>query len=115
MATRTNLSLGRTLPRLREAGLTDVDAGVAFTLAGPDARHMQRTLVARGRPALIAAGSATANEIDQHLADLDSTELDVAMFPIVSAWGRKHPDAPEEQINAATNTTPRSSARTGGE
>jgi SAM-dependent methyltransferase len=93
MATRTDLSLGRTLPRrLREAGLTNVDAEVAFTLGGSAARHMQRSLVTRARPALIAAGSATAQEIDQHLADLDTTQLDVAVFPVVSAWGRKQPD-----------------------
>jgi len=90
MATRTDLSLGRTLPRrLRQAGLTDLHVEAAFTLGGPTARHMQRSLVTRARPALIAAGSATTEEIDQHLADLDTTQLDIAVFPIVSAWGRK--------------------------
>lgn len=90
MAQRTHLDLGRTLPRrLRDAGLADVSAEVAFDLGGPDARRMQHTLIAHARPALIAAGLATAGEIDQHLADLESTDLDIAVFPIVSAWGRK--------------------------
>jgi SAM-dependent methyltransferase len=90
MTSRTNLSLRRTLSRrLRGAGLTDVAAEVTFTVGGPAARHMQRTLVTRARPALIAAGSATAEEIDQHLADLNCASLDIAVFPIVSAWGHK--------------------------
>ena len=93
MATRTDMSLGRTLPRrLRAAGLSSVGAEVAFALGGPGARHMQRTLVTRARPALIGAGSATGEEIDRHLADLDTAQLDIAVFPIVSAWGRNPVD-----------------------
>jgi hypothetical protein len=32
---------------------------------------------------------ATAQEIDQHLADIGAGRLDLAAFPVVSAWGRK--------------------------
>jgi SAM-dependent methyltransferase len=89
-AQRSHLALGRTLPRLlRDAGLSDISAEVAFSLGGPDARHMQHTLITLARPALLAAGLASGDEIDQHLADLDSTDLDIAVFPTVSAWGRK--------------------------
>jgi SAM-dependent methyltransferase len=109
MATCTNLSLGRTLPRLlREAGLTGVEAEVAFPLGGPNARHMQHTLITRARPALTATGLATAGEIDQHLADLESTPLDIAVFPIVSAWGRKQPEPREERPGPASRTTSQS-------
>ena len=97
MAQRTQIDLGRRLPRLlRDAGLTDVNAEVSFNLGGQDARRMQHTLIAQARPALIAAGLASAGEIDQHLADLESTNLEIAVFPIVSAWGRKRSrrDAP---------------------
>jgi SAM-dependent methyltransferase len=91
MAQRTRLDLGRTLPRrLRDVGLADVNAEVAFDLGGSRARRMQHTLIAHARPALIAAGLADAGEIDRHLADLDATDLEIAVFPIVSAWGRKH-------------------------
>jgi hypothetical protein len=45
---------------------------------------------------LVDAGLATADETDQHLADLDSPGLDIAVFPIVSAWGRRQPDQPSE-------------------
>ncbi|SOJ53825.1 hypothetical protein MSIMFB_01322 [Mycobacterium simulans] len=94
MAEGTDLSLGRTLPRLlRAAGLTDVNARVAFNLGGSGARHMQHALITRARPALIAAGLATAEEIDRHLADVFATDLDVAVFPVVSAWARKPPRA----------------------
>jgi hypothetical protein len=92
VAQRTQISRGRRLPRrLRNAGLTDVNAQVTFNLGGQDARRMQHTLIAHARPALVAAGLASAREIDQHLADLESTDLDIAVFPIVSAWGRKQP------------------------
>jgi SAM-dependent methyltransferase len=91
-AQRVDLGLGRTLPRLlRDAGLTDVDAEVAFALGGPGARRMQHSLVMLARAALIVGGLATEDEIDQHLADLDCPDLDIAVFPIVSAWGRKQP------------------------
>ncbi|HWF30874.1 MAG TPA: methyltransferase domain-containing protein [Mycobacterium sp.] len=90
MAQRTHLSFGRTLPRLlRERGLADVNAEVTFDIGGSDARHLQRTLITHARPALIASGLASADEIDPHLADLESADLDIAVFPIVSAWGRK--------------------------
>jgi SAM-dependent methyltransferase len=99
-AQRSNPSFGRTLPRLlREAGLTDVEAEVAFDLGGPDARRLQHTLITRARPALLAAGSARAVEIDQHLTDLNSTDLDIAVFPIVSAWARK----PSQAATATTS------------
>ncbi|HWF70855.1 MAG TPA: methyltransferase domain-containing protein [Mycobacterium sp.] len=90
MAQRSDLSLGRTLPRLfRDAGLVEVDAEVSFSLAGPAARRMQHTLITVVRPALAAAGAATEHEIDQHLADLGSADLDIAVFPVVAAWGRR--------------------------
>jgi hypothetical protein len=41
---------------------------------------------------LLGTGLATADEIDQHLADLDSPGLDIAAFPVVSAWSRKPPE-----------------------
>jgi SAM-dependent methyltransferase len=98
MAQRTDLRFGRTLPRLfRDAGLIDVEAEVAFALGGPDARHMQHTLITRARPALIAPSLASEAEIEGHLADLGSLDLDVAVFPIVSARGRKQPDRPAPQ------------------
>lgn len=40
---------------------------------------------------VIDAGLATREEIDQHLADLNAGPLDLAAFPVVSAWGRKPP------------------------
>jgi SAM-dependent methyltransferase len=84
---------GRTLPRLlRDAGLTDIDADAAFSLGGPGPRRMHHTLITRARPAMVAAGLATEDEIGQHLADLDRPDLDIAVFPIVSAWGRRQYD-----------------------
>jgi SAM-dependent methyltransferase len=90
---RTHLALGRTLPRLlRAAGLTEVNAEAAFNLGGPDGRRLQRGLTMWMGPQLIADGQVGENELHTHLADLDSNDLDVALFPVVSAWGRKQPD-----------------------
>jgi SAM-dependent methyltransferase len=91
---RTHLSLGRTLPRLlRATGLTEVNAEVAFSLGGPDGRRLQRGLTMWMGPHLIADGQVSEDEIHRHLADLDSNDLDVALFPVVSAWGRKQSDS----------------------
>ena len=90
---RTHLALGRTLPRLlRAVGLTDVNAEAAFSLGGPDARRLQRGLTMWMGPHLIADGQVSEDELHKHLADLDSNDLDVALFPVVSAWGRKQDD-----------------------
>jgi 2-polyprenyl-3-methyl-5-hydroxy-6-metoxy-1,4-benzoquinol methylase len=81
---------GRMLPRLlRGAGLSDVQAEVRFPLGGPDTIRLQRTLIARRGDRLVDAGLLTREEIDQHLADLTAGGLDLAAFPVVSAWGRK--------------------------
>jgi hypothetical protein len=89
-ARRTDLGYGRTLPRrLRGAGLLDVGAEVCFSLAGPAQARLQRTLIERARQHLITSGMATEEELEQHLADVDAGRLDLAAFPVVSAWGRK--------------------------
>jgi 2-polyprenyl-3-methyl-5-hydroxy-6-metoxy-1,4-benzoquinol methylase len=81
---------GRMLPRLlRDAGLSDVQAEVRFPLGGPDTIRLQRTLIARRGERLIDAGLLSREEIDRHLADLAAGRLDLAAFPVVSAWGRK--------------------------
>jgi SAM-dependent methyltransferase len=64
-AERTDLAYGRTLPRrLRDAGLTDVEAEVCFALGGPAAARLQKTLAGEAGKQVYAA------------------------FPVVSAWGR---------------------------
>ena len=91
---------GRMLPRLlRDAGLADVQAEVRFPLGGPDPIRLQRTLIARRGDRLVDAGLVTGDEIAQHLADLAAGGLDLAAFPVVSAWGRKplSDDAPARQ------------------
>lgn len=89
-ARRTDLGYGRTLPRrLRDAGMIDVGAEVSFSLAGPAQARLQRTMIERMRERLIASGLATAEDLEQHLADLEEGRLDLAAFPVVSAWGRK--------------------------
>jgi len=81
---------GRMLPRLlRDAGLSDVRAEVRFPLGGPDPIRLQRTLIARRGARLVDAGLLTGKEIGQHLTDLAAGGLDLAAFPVVSAWGRK--------------------------
>jgi hypothetical protein len=78
------------LPRLlRAEGLSDVQAEVRFPLGGPDTIRLQRALIARRSDRLVDAGLVTQEEIGQHLTDLAAGGLDLAAFPVVSAWGRK--------------------------
>jgi hypothetical protein len=87
---RGRLQFGRTLPRLlRDAGPTGVQAEARTPLTGQDTARLQRILVLRSRDRLLSAGLLTKDEIDQHLADVADGSLDLAAFPVVSAWGRK--------------------------
>lgn len=90
LSRRTDLAFGRTLPRmLRNAGLTGIGADASIPLAGPAQAQFQRTIIKRQRQRLVEAGLATDAEINEHLADIESGQLDLASFPLVSAWGRK--------------------------
>lgn len=85
-----DLAYGRTLPRLlRGAGLTDVEADAFFPMTNPACTLLEQATVAQIREHLVAAGTATDAEIDQHLADVAAGRLDLATSPMISAWGRK--------------------------
>lgn len=84
-----DLAYGRTLPRrLRDAGLVDVAADAFFPVTGPACAVLERATVLQIRDRLLAAGLATTDEIEQHLAAVDSGRLDLTTSPLVSAWGR---------------------------
>jgi SAM-dependent methyltransferase len=91
MAARdVDLAYGRTLPRrLREAGLTDVRADAYFPVAGPACQELERATIDQIRGPLTAAGLATDEEIEQHLANLDAGLLDPATSPLITARGRR--------------------------
>jgi hypothetical protein len=46
-------------------------------------------MIERLREHLIASSLATKQDLEQHLADIEAGRLDLAAFPIVSAWGRR--------------------------
>jgi len=90
MSRRTDLTFGRTLPRLlRGAGLADVGADAYISLAGPAQAQFQRTIIERQRDRLVDAGLTSDSEIEQHLDDIEAGRVDLASFPLISAWGRK--------------------------
>ncbi|MFC7307168.1 methyltransferase domain-containing protein [Streptomyces monticola] len=91
MAARgADLAYGRTLPRLlREAGLADVRADAYFPVTSPACAVLEDATVRQIRHQLVAAGLATDEEIDRHLANVSSGRLDLATAPMVSAWGRR--------------------------
>ncbi|WP_328222757.1 methyltransferase domain-containing protein [Streptomyces sp. NBC_00310] len=81
---------GRRLPRLlRAAGLRGVEADAYFPVAAPACAALEATTIDRLREALVTAHHATAEEIDQHLANVASGTMDVVAPPLISAWGRK--------------------------
>lgn len=85
-----DLSYGRTLPRLlREAGLQDVRADAYFPITSPACAVLEAATVRQIRDRLVAAGLATDEEIDRHLANIASGDLDLATAPMISAWGRR--------------------------
>ncbi|MFI5897696.1 class I SAM-dependent methyltransferase [Actinoplanes sp. NPDC051513] len=85
-----DLAYGRTLPRImRNAGLLNVEADAYFPMTGPACTMLEQATIAQIRDRLVAASLATDTEIDEHLANLVSTPLDLATSPMISAWGRK--------------------------
>lgn len=85
-----DLSYGRRLPRLlREAGLHRVEADAYFPVTSPACTALESATVRQIRARLVAAGLATDEEIDQHLANVASGTMDLTTAPMISAWGTK--------------------------
>jgi hypothetical protein len=85
-----DLAFGRTLPRLlREAGLLDVCADGYFPIASPACTALEAATVRQIRNRLVDADLATDEEIDEHLANVTTGQLDLTPAPLISAWGRK--------------------------
>ncbi|UNT00594.1 methyltransferase domain-containing protein [Streptomyces tubbatahanensis] len=89
-----DLAYGRKLPRtLREAGLADVEADAYFPITSPACAVLEEATVRQVRDRLVAAGLATHEEIDRHLANIAAGGLDLATSPMISAWGRRVTEA----------------------
>jgi hypothetical protein len=85
-----DLSFGRKLPRLfRAAGLVDVQADAYFPIGGPVVDRLERATVEQIRERLIVAELASEAEIELHLSNVATGQLDLATSPMVSAWGRR--------------------------
>ena len=70
-------------------GLIDVEADAFFPMTSPACDLLEAATVNQIRDGLIAGGYATAEEIDRHLANVATGNLDLATSPMVSAWGRR--------------------------
>lgn len=85
-----DLAYGRKLPRLlREAGLVDVRSDAYLPITSPACATLEAATVRHIRGRLVAAGLASDEEIDGHLANVAAGGLDLATSPMISAWGRK--------------------------
>ena len=85
-----DLAYGRMLPRLlRGAGLTDVAADAFFPITSPACTALELATVQQIRGRLVAAGLATDEQIERHLANVATGQLDLATSPMISAWGRR--------------------------
>ncbi|MEU6084052.1 methyltransferase domain-containing protein [Streptomyces sp. NPDC047108] len=85
-----DLAYGRKLPRLlRQAGLTQVEADAYFPITSPQCGVLEAATVHQVRDKLLAAGLATDEEIERHLANIAAGRLDLATSPMISAWGRR--------------------------
>ena len=74
---------------LRTAGLSDVRAEAYFPVTGPACDALEYATVEQVRDRLVDAGLATRDEIDEHLANVAAGRLDLAMAPMITAWGRR--------------------------
>ncbi|WP_017975268.1 class I SAM-dependent methyltransferase [Actinopolyspora halophila] len=85
-----DLAYGRKLPRLlREVGLAEVTADAYFPITSPQCDVLEAATVQQVRAELTAAGLATDEEIERHLANIAAGKLDLATSPMVSARGRR--------------------------
>jgi SAM-dependent methyltransferase len=85
-----DLEYGRKLPRLlQEGGLTEVQSDAYFPMGGPACTELERATVEQVRGRMVAAGTASDAELEQHLSNVRSGRLNLATSPMVSAWGRK--------------------------
>jgi SAM-dependent methyltransferase len=85
-----DLAYGRKLPRLlRNAGLVEVQSDAYFPMGGPACTELELATVGQIRDRLVRAGIATDAEIERHLRNVATGQLDLATSPMVSAWGRK--------------------------
>jgi SAM-dependent methyltransferase len=85
-----DLAYGRSLPRrLRAAGLVDVGAAAYFPVVLPACAALERATFAQVGERLVARGLATAAELARHLANVDAGRVDIALSPLISAWGRR--------------------------
>ncbi|MFF2654471.1 methyltransferase domain-containing protein [Streptomyces sp. NPDC058045] len=85
-----DLAYGRTLPRLlRSSGLVQVEADGYFPLASAACTALETATIGQVRDRLVAAGLASDEEIDRHLANVAQGDMDLATAPLISAWGRK--------------------------
>ncbi len=91
MASRgADLAFGRTLPRLlREQGLDAVQADAFFPITSPACTALEIATVQQIRQRLLDAGLATEADIERHVTNVASGQLDLATAPLISAWGRK--------------------------
>ena len=74
---------------LREAGLEDVQADAYFPITSPACAVLEDATVRQIRHHLAGQGLATDEEIDRHLANVATGQLDLATAPMISAWGRR--------------------------
>ena len=85
-----DLHYGGKLPRLlRDLGLEDVGMSAFVPSAYAATADLEHANVVQVAPSLIAEGYATAADIEAHLHALEAYEIDVALPPLISAWGQR--------------------------
>ncbi|MFI0975882.1 class I SAM-dependent methyltransferase [Streptomyces sp. NPDC021093] len=81
----------RTSPAPGSGSPTGLRADAYFPITSPACTVLEAATVRQIRGRLVAAGIATDADIDRHLANVATGQLDLATAPLVSAWGRRAP------------------------
>jgi SAM-dependent methyltransferase len=81
---------GSKLPRLLvEAGLTSIQAEARFPIINPGASALERANVAQTAPLLLKGGFATQTEINDHLAALENSTINIVFPAMFTVCGRR--------------------------
>lgn len=66
-----------------------MQADAYFPITSPACAVLETATVRQIRGRLVGEGLATDEEIDRHLANVATGQLDLATAPMISAWGRR--------------------------
>ena len=63
--------------------------GVRWAITSPAGQVLEAATVRQLKDQIVAQGLATADEVEEHLANVAGGRVDVMTAPMISAWGTR--------------------------